>query len=90
MLKVDKLHFVGLLRIILIIFLFLMLVFSTYSGSSNVTLSKEEGHFAANPEQNVQSAEEFILNNSFPVTGAEVSPISGVQTHMLKGKEKLS
>ncbi|KAM1075615.1 uncharacterized protein LOC126610378 isoform X1 [Malus sylvestris] len=53
-------------------------------GSSNVTLSKEEGHFAANPEQNVQSAEKVILNNSFPVTVAEVSPICGLQTHMLK------
>ncbi|XP_068334646.1 protein ESSENTIAL FOR POTEXVIRUS ACCUMULATION 1-like isoform X1 [Pyrus communis] len=45
-------------------------------GSSNVSLSKEEG-------ENVQSAEKVNLNNSFPVTGAE-SPICGSQTHMLK------
>ncbi|KAM2991833.1 hypothetical protein FF2_044129 [Malus domestica] len=45
-------------------------------GSSNVSVSKEEG-------KNVQSAEKVDLNNSFPVTGAE-SPICGSQTHILK------
>ncbi|CAL2250876.1 unnamed protein product [Prunus armeniaca] len=53
-------------------------------GTSNVTLSKEEGNFAANSEQNVQSTGEVILNNSFQVTGPEVSPICGSQAHILK------
>ncbi|ONI19986.1 hypothetical protein PRUPE_3G309100 [Prunus persica] len=53
-------------------------------GTSNVTLSKEEGNFAANSEQNVQSTGEVILNNSFQVTGPEVSPICGPQAHILK------
>lgn len=62
--------------------------FLIYSGTSNVTLSKEEGNFAANSEQNVQSTGEVILNNSFQVTGPEVSPICGSQVHILKGKEQ--
>ncbi|KAL6288283.1 hypothetical protein ACE6H2_012673 [Prunus campanulata] len=44
-------------------------------GPGNVTLSKEEGN---------NSTGEVILNNSFQVTGPEVSPICGSQAHILK------